>query len=231
MAFITIKKRTIIIALSVVLAAVALAAGVTAVIASTRTDNGITIVIDAGHGGADGGVTGIATGAKESDVNLSIAKYLSRYLKDNGYNVEMTRTDAGAVSGGIKYSKRDDMRARKDKVNAAAPDLLISIHCNSYPLESVSGGQVFFSSNATVGRDFANTVQNYFNDVLNEKPRTAAVGDYYILNCSDYPSILCECGFLTNKSEESKLITSSYQEKVAYTIFTAVDAMFGNGQA
>ncbi len=227
MKFVTIKKKTLVIVLSLVLAAVAVAAAAATVVAATRTDNGITIVIDAGHGGADGGVTGIATGAKESDINLSISKYLMKYLQKAGYNVVLTRSDAGAVCGGLKYSKREDMKARKSVVQSAAPDRVISVHCNSYPVQSISGAQVFFANSAaTDGASFANTVQSYFNDALNDKPRSAMVGDYYILNCSEYPSILCECGFLSNVAEESKLIGASYQEKVAYTIYSAVDFAF-----
>lgn len=227
MAFITVKKKTVVIVLSLVLAIVsAFAVGAT-VIASTRADNGITIVIDAGHGGADGGVVGRTTGTKESDINLSISKYLNKYLEGAGYNVVMTRSDASAVSGGIKYNKRDDMRARRDILTSAAPDLVISVHCNSYPVSTVSGAQTFFATDPK-GEFFASKVQSYFNDLLNEKPRAAAVGDYYILNCSEYPSILCECGFLSNPAEESRLITASYQEKVAYTIFSAVDSVFAD---
>ncbi|MBD5131460.1 MAG: N-acetylmuramoyl-L-alanine amidase [Clostridiales bacterium] len=225
MAFVTIKKKTVIVVLSLIIAVVsAFAVGAT-VIASARADNGITIVIDAGHGGADGGVVGKTTGTKESDINLSISKYLGKYLENAGYNVVMTRSDSAAVSGGVKYSKRDDMRARRDILSSAAPDLVISVHCNSYPVSTVSGAQTFFATDPK-GEFFANKVQSYFNDVLNDKPRSAAVGDYYILKCSEYPSILCECGFLSNSVEENKLITASYQEKVAYTIFSAVDAVF-----
>lgn len=225
MAFIAIKKKTLIIALSVILAAVAVAATAATVIATTRADNGITIVIDAGHGGADGGVVGATTGTKESDINLSISKYLMKYLQNSGYNVVMTRSDSSAVCGGVKYNKREDMKARKQILQSAAPDLVISVHCNAYPLASVKGAQAFYAAGA-VGEKFAVTVQNYFNEVLNAKPRNAAVGDYYILNCSEYPSVLCECGFLSNASEENLLITASYQEKVAYTIFTAVNSVF-----
>ncbi len=226
MAFITIKKRTLAIILAVILAIIAVAATAATVIASARADNGVTVVIDAGHGGMDGGVVGVSTGAKESDINLSIAKYLAGYLEKNGYRVVMTRSDAGAVSGGIKYSKREDMQARKSAVQSASPDLVVSVHCNSYPRPTVSGAQVFFATDATIGKNFAEAVQGYFNEVLNKKPRNAAVGDYYILNCTEYPSILCECGFLSNSEEESKLITASYQEKVAYTIYSAVNAVF-----
>ncbi len=226
MAFVTIRKRTVVIVLSAVLALVTVFATAATVIASTRATGNITIVIDAGHGGADGGVTGITTGTKESDINLSIAKYLMKYLQDGGYNVVMTRSDSAAVCGGIKYNKREDMRVRRDIVKAAKPDLVISVHCNAYPVLSVKGAQAFFAGNSE-GERYALTVQNYFNDVLNDKPRKAAVGDYYILNCSEYPSVLCECGFLSNSKEENLLITASYQEKVAYTIYSAVNSVFG----
>ena len=226
MAFVTIRKRTVVIVLSAVLALVTVFATAATVIASTRATGNITIVIDAGHGGADGGVTGITTGTKESDINLSIAKYLMKYLQDGGYNVVMTRSDSAAVCGGIKYNKREDMRVRRDIVKAAKPDLVISVHCNAYPVSSVKGAQAFFAGNSE-GERYALTVQNYFNDVLNDKPRKAAVGDYYILNCSEYPSVLCECWFLSNSKEENLLITASYQEKVAYTIYSAVNSVFG----
>lgn len=224
MTFLTIGKRTVIIVLSVILAAVAVTATAATVIAVSREAGEYTVVIDAGHGGADGGVVGSTTGTKESDVNLSIAKYLKAYFVKGGYNVVLTRSDSAAVCGGIKYNKRDDMRARKDSVNAAAPDLVISVHCNSYPVASVCGAQVFYAS--PQGEKYAGVVQSYFNEVLNKKSRTAAVGDYYMLKCSEYPSILCECGFLSNPAEENLLITASYQEKVAYTVFSAVDSVF-----
>lgn len=226
MAFITIKKRTIVAVLAVMLAIIAAVTTAATVIASAKPSNGITIVIDAGHGGADGGVTGITTGTKESDINLSISKYLMKYLQNDGYNVILTRSDSAAVSGGIKYVKREDMRARKNIVTSASPNLVISVHCNSYPVSSVKGAQTFYSSAA--GQRFATVVQNYFNDVVNARPRQAAVGDYYILNCTEYPSILCECGFLSNTDEENKLITASYQQKIAYTIYSAVAATFAS---
>lgn len=225
MSIITIKKRTVVAALSVVLALITVTATAAGVIAAVREDNGITVVIDAGHGGVDGGVVGITTATKESDINLAVAKYLKSYFDDAGYNVVMTRSDSAAVCGGIKYNKREDMRVRRDILSAAAPDLVISVHCNSYPLSSVNGAQSFYSGEGADGERFATAVQSYFNEVLNARPRTAAIGDYYILKCTEYPSVLCECGFLSNPEEENKLITAVYQKKVAYTIFSAVDPL------
>lgn len=224
MAFWTISKKSIVIVLSLVLAAIAVTATAATVIAASREVGEFTVVIDAGHGGADGGVIGSTTGTKESEVNLSIAKYLKTYFVKGGYNVVLTRSDSAAVCGGLKYNKREDMRVRKEILNSASPDLVISVHCNSYPVASVKGAQVFYAS--TEGEKYASVVQSYFNELLNAKNRTAAVGDYYMLKCSEYPSILCECGFLSNAAEENLLITASYQEKVAYTIYSAVDSVF-----
>lgn len=228
MAFVTIRKRTIIIVLSIVLAIVTVCATAASVIASAKPDNGITIVIDAGHGGADCGVIGGTTGTKESDINLSIAKYLFKYFDGDGYNVVLTRSDVGAVCGGLKYIKREDMTVRRDIVNKTAPDLVISVHCNSYPVSSVKGAQAFYSSPS--GERFAKSVQSYFNNVLNDRPKKTAVGDYYMLNCTEYPSILCECGFLSNPTDEENLISASYQQKLAYTIYTAVVSCFAENQ-
>lgn len=208
--------------LAAIVAIVAVTAAAATVISASREVGSVTVVIDAGHGGADGGMVGGTTGTKESDINLSIAKYLAGYFTAGGYNVVLTRDDGGAVGGGIKYSKRDDMSARKKIIQDASPDLVISVHCNSYPVSSVRGAQAFFAS--PDGEKYAGVVQSYFNDVLNTKPRAAAVGDYYILKCSEYPSVLCECGFLSNPAEENLLITASYQEKVAYTVYSAIDA-------
>ncbi len=226
MTFLTISKKSVIAVLSAAVAVVAVTAAAATVISASRDVSGPTVVIDAGHGGADGGMVGGTTGTRESDINLSIAKYLSGYFTSGGYNVVLTRSDGASVSGGLKYSKREDMNARKKIIDAASPDLVISVHCNSYPVSSVRGAQAFFAS--TDGETFARSVQSYFNNVCNTKPRTAAVGDYYILKCSEYPSVLCECGFLSNPDEESLLITASYQQKIAYTVYSAIDAVFGD---
>lgn len=231
MAFVTVKRKTLIIVLSITLAIVAIVATAATVASASRVDNGLTVVLDAGHGGADGGVVGVKTGTKESDVNLAITKYLMKYLQKSGYNVVLTRSDSGAVCSGMKYDKKEDMKARKTIISDTAPDLVISIHCNSYPIADVNGAQVFYSQGSNSGSEFAEIVQNYFNDVLNSRNKNSMIGDYYVLNCSEYPSILCECGFLSNASDEEKLITANYQEKIAYTIFSAVDSLFNSQKA
>lgn len=219
--FITVRKSAIVVFLIVATVLITLFCGAAAVNAAIY-ENGLSIVIDAGHGGEDGGVVGTVTKAKESDVNLAIAEKLKACFVKNGYKVIMTRSDSGSVDGAIKYNKKADMRARKEIIDRAAPDLLISVHCNSYPVQSVKGAQVFYAKNSEQGNQFAMALQTYLNTALNAKPRTAAVGDYYILNCSTFPSVLVECGFMSNPDEDKLLSTEAYRDKVANSIYSAI---------
>ena len=225
-AIITIKRKTVIVFLSIVLAAVTVGAAAATIVVSVRADNGITIVLDAGHGGADGGVLGSTTGTKESDVNLSITKYLKKYLEGEGYNVVLTRSDGGAVGKGVKYNKKEDMRARREIVESAAPSLVISIHCNAYPVASVNGAQVFYAPGSETGKQNAERMQSVLKATLDTE-RKAMSGDYFILQCSATPSLLIECGFLSNPEDEKLLLDTAYREKIAYTIFTGINNILG----
>lgn len=227
MAFITIRRKTLIAVLSIVLCAVVVAATAATVIAATRTDNGITIVIDAGHGGADGGVVGVTTSVKESDVNLAIARQLKHFLKTKGYDVVMTRTTTDGLYGmTTKNKKLKDMQERKKIIENANADLVVSVHCNSYPRRDQKGAQVFYAPGSENGKAMADAMQNVLKSTLGTD-RSAMSGDYYILQCSATPSLLVECGFLSTPSDEKLLVSSSYQEKVAYAIFTGVHAILG----
>lgn len=227
---ISFKRKTAIIALATVLLIVALS--VTAAVVSSAADNGngIVIVIDAGHGGIDGGVTGVKTSTRESDVNLAISKALADYFENAGYTAVLTRSDSGAVCEG-SYKKLKDMEARKAVILDAKPGLVISVHCNSYPLQSVKGAQVFYDANSVQGKAYAEALQTRINGTLNEKSREAKTGDYYILRCSPYTSVLVECGFMSNPQDEAKLITSDYQKQVAFTIYSGVQALLEENQA
>ena len=188
---------------------------------------GKTIVIDAGHGGSDGGVSGSVSKIAESDVNLAVAKSLKNYFERSGYTVVMTRKGRdGLYSVGAKNKKRSDMQARRDIINNATPDLVISIHQNFYPLESVKGAQVFYSDESENAIEIADDVQRALNSRVGND-RQIKSGDYYILKCTPYPSIIVECGFLSNPSEEKLLVSAPYQQKVAYAIFSAVHASLG----
>ena len=182
------------------------------------------IVLDAGHGGIDGGVVGILTGVKESELNLSIVKKLEDYCLNAGFSVVLTRkTQAGLYGLATSNLKRKDMQARKDIILKERPDLVVSVHLNKFSLASRRGAQVFYREDSAQGKILAQSIQNSFNS-MDEASRqsTPLSGDYYLLNCSDYPSVIAECGFLSNPEDEALLITEEYQSKVAYAIFKGI---------
>ena len=184
----------------------------------------VKIVLDAGHGGVDGGVSGVKTMIKESELNLKIVKKLENYLIGAGMSVVVSRTsDAGLYGTASGNLKRKDMEKRKEIILSAQPNLVVSIHLNQYSLSTRRGAQVFYKSSDGNSRLLATSVQNSFNE-MEESTRSfsALSGDYYILNCSKYPSIIAECGFLSNPEDEALLITPEYQDSVAYAIFKGI---------
>ncbi len=222
---ITVKRKTLLLAAGLILglalvgtlAGIGISAG-----ASRRYHIGKTVVIDAGHGGWDGGVSGRVTGVKESDINLSIAKTLRQFLESKGYTVVMTRATTDGLYGmSTQNRKQKDMEARKKTITEANADLVVSIHQNSFPSPTARGPQVFYAPASETGGLMAGTGQNVLNAALGGD-RTAKKGDYYILQCSPVPSLLIECGFLSNAEEEKLLVSAAYQEKVAYSVFTGI---------
>ena len=181
----------------------------------------IKVVIDAGHGGVDGGVVGVKTGIKESELNLAVAKKLKKFFLSAGIEVVMTRdSDAGLYGTATKNLKRKDMQKRRDIINKAQPTIVISVHMNKYSLSTRRGAQVFFDEKNENGKLLASFVQNSLNG-MDEAVRdcSALKGDYYILNSHTYPACIVECGFLSSPEDEELLITAEYQEKIAYAIF------------
>ena len=190
--------------------------------------NKIKIVLDAGHGGIDNGVMGISTGVKESELNLKVVKKLESYLIGAGMNVILTRSsDAGLYGVASSNLKRKDMEKRKEIILKAKPDLVISIHMNKFSLSSRRGAQVFYKANDEMGKILAESIQESFNS-MEEAPRisNALMGDYYILNCTKYPSVIAECGFLSNPEDEALLITEEYQKSIAYSIYQGIVSYF-----
>lgn len=190
------------------------------------------IVIDAGHGGADGGVTGVNTGVTEAEINLTVARLVANELNALGYETVLTRNDEGEAGAAIEseetalYNKREEMQRRRDVIAEARPLCVISIHCNNFPSSSRRGAQVFYSAGSIEGKALASTVQNALNKLNSEKTgRTysALGGDYYILNCTSYPSAIVECGFLSNPDDEKLLTDDGYRLTLASTIAHAVN--------
>lgn len=179
-----------------------------------------TVVLDAGHGGIDGGVVGITTGTKESDINLSIVFLLQEKFEDAGFRVVLTRkSEAGLYGAAVAGYKKRDMQKRAEIINESNPALVISVHQNFFSLKSRRGGQVFFREGLPSSVALAKSIQETLNSMKECVKKTQALkGDYFILNCSDYPSVIVECGFLSNPEDEALLITKEYQGKIASAI-------------
>ena len=230
---VSVKKKTILMVAAVFLCIATFIAvvSVAAVSASSGIKNGKVIVIDAGHGGIDGGVTGVSTGTKESDINLAIARSLKHFLTSKGYEVVMTRSSTDGLYGmATKNRKLKDMEERKRIINEAQPDLVVSIHQNSYPRGNQTGPLVFYAPKSEEGKRISDVMQSTLNASLNSD-RLSKPGDYFILQCSEYPSMLIECGFLSTAEEEKMLISATYQEKVAYSIYTGIHSILQSAEA
>ena len=181
--------------------------------------NGMVICVDAGHGGQDGGARAIDSRVWEREINLSVAKKVREKLEQRGVRVVMTRTDEGTFSN----VKREDLTMRMDLARAEGADMLLSVHMNEYRVRSESGPQVFYREGCESGRLLAGCVQDAMISQLQPaKKRTAMAGDYFILQL-DVPSVLVECGFISNPAEEKLLLDAAYQSCVAEAIVSGTE--------
>ena len=180
-----------------------------------------TVVIDAGHGGIDGGVSGVNTKVKESDLNLDIAKKLKAEFESAGIKVVMTRSSYGGLYGTTaKGFKLRDMKKRIEIINSANADLMISVHLNYYSSPSRRGATVFFGQGKERGQRLATCVQKFFNKMSGQTREFSPLkGDYYLLNLANCPSVICECGFLSSAEDEKLLLTEEYRQEIAKSIF------------
>lgn len=183
-----------------------------------------TIVIDAGHGGEDGGATS-CTGRLESEYNLEIALRLEALMQLLGYRTRMIRrTDTAVYTKGntISQKKVDDLRQRAGIVNQSEGNVLISIHQNYFSQGRFSGAQVFYADNEP-SRELASVIQKGLIDTLNpgSKRKTKEGKGIYLLDKCRGQGVLVECGFLSNPQEEFLLRQQDYQKKLVCVIGTA----------
>ena len=180
-----------------------------------------TVVIDAGHGGIDGGVVGV-DGTKESSLNLAYAKELGAVFERSGFNVVYTRKTEGGLYGlPTKGFKLRDMKARKAVIDSAHPNLVISVHMNKFSQAYRKGPQVFYQEGKEDGQTLAASLQRVFNDYTGNS-HEAIAGDYYMCREIDCPSVIVECGFLSNAEECEQLQTAAYREQICNYIFSGV---------
>ena len=131
----------------------------------------------------------------------------------------LTRKDMGGLYNPLSSNKkRSEMEKRQSIIKKAKADLVVSVHMNSFPSDEVRGAQVFYAEDSESGRAFAESVQSYLHKKVKYAKKTAKVGDYYILNCSNSPSILVECGFVSNAEEEAMLLDENYRNEFCYYV-------------
>lgn len=181
----------------------------------------LTVVIDAGHGGIDSGVTGKESGTKESDLNLSIARELKKLFEEAGIRVVMTRDGEDGLYGELsKGFKMRDMKKRREIINSAGARVMISVHLNHFSDSSRRGAQAFYKKGSEEGLKLATFLQKNLNLSSGQVKRySPLVGDYYVLNESEPVAALCECCFLSNSEDEKLILSEDYRREIASLIY------------
>lgn len=192
------------------------------------TSKPFTVILDAGHGGEDGGAVS-ASGIFEKDLNLAVAQKLKTLFEANGVKVIMTReTDTLLYDKSIDYKWRKkalDLAARLEIGENTPGSIFISIHMNAYPLPQYHGLQVWYSLNHSQSVHLAKSIQTTVRETLqpqNERTVKPATSSIYLLYHLSTPSVLVECGFLSNETEAGLLKDSDYQNRLAIAIFLGI---------
>lgn len=221
--FITFKKRSLIIFLCAIILVAGVVVYFTAIKPTFQPKPEHVIVIDAGHGGIDGGATGVKTGIEESALNLEYAECLKDICQQFGYHVVMTRSDMnGLYDVNAPNKKKSEMETRRRIIEKANADVVVSLHMNSFPLPSAHGAQVYYAKGSESGKSLAGSVSKTLHDNFENAKLTAKVGDFFVLNTTSSPAILVECGFLSNPEEEALLIDDDYMHSFCLQIFYGI---------
>lgn len=177
----------------------------------------VVIVVDPGHGGEDPGKVGI-NDVLEKDLNLQIAKKVKKLLEEAGIKIVMTRTNDK-----VPDAKKEDLNQRVQLINDTKPKLALCIHQNSYPDAKIKGAQVFYHTITPEAEDAASIVQEQLRTVDPTNTRQIKENDtYFMLKNCQVPTIIVECGFLTNPEEAAKLTQEEYQDQIAQAICEGV---------
>ncbi len=186
-----------------------------------------TVIIDAGHGGEDGGAVGI-NGVFEKDLNLEISNDLCDLLRSTGINVIMTRNDDSLLyDRNVDFHGKKkvlDLAARLEIANNVENAIFVSIHMNSFPEQKYSGLQVYYSKNTDNSKSLAEKIQTSVKEHI--QPNNTRVckssENIYLLDKAKNTSVLVECGFLSNHDECSLLSTDEYRKELAIAIFNGI---------
>jgi N-acetylmuramoyl-L-alanine amidase len=192
-------------------------------------DRGPCIIVDAGHGGEDGGATS-CSGILESQFNLEISLRLNDLLQFLGFETKMVRTTDHAVhteGETIAARKRSDLNNRVKLVNHTEDAFLLSIHQNTFPDGRYSGPQVFYGKDCEhIAKHFQTSLNQNLYPSSSRQAKTAK--GIFLMEHITAPGILIECGFLSNAQEEAKLRSTTYQQKLCCVIVSALSEYLSN---
>ena len=236
------RKIELLMGLCVILCAFVLARKGAVFVQSEQAKSApVCIVVDAGHGGDDPGKIGI-NDALEKDINLQIALKLQKILEQNNIKVVMTRnTDAGLYSEGATNKKAEDMQKRCKIIEDSnalftvsihqevKPVLAVSIHQNSYTSPEIQGAQVFYYGQSENGKKLAEILQTALIEQVDPDNHRAAKANesYYLLKKTPTPTVIVECGFLSNPIEAELLLQDDYQDQLVNAIYTGIETYLG----
>ncbi len=182
------------------------------------------VVLDAGHGGQDGGAT-LSNGITEAPITLEITERISLLMSFLGIDNVLTRTEDISLSYNPELSIRDnknaDLKARLDISNDLPDSPFLSVHLNMFSEPEYSGAQVFYSKNNVLSQTLAQNLQQSLRDVLdptNDRVYKRAGDGVYLMEQVNAPAVTIECGFLSNVSERELLVTQVYQTKIAVAV-------------
>lgn len=199
---------------------------------SASNDGRQIIIIDAGHGGFDGGAVAV-DGTVEKDINLNIALRLGEMLKFEGYNVVMTRTeDTGTEDNSddkIAVRKKSDLDNRLALMKTYDDAIFVSIHLNKFTSSSARGAQVFYTPNFDEARLLGESIQSSLINLMqpeNERVAKQGTSSTYIIKKATVPTVIVECGFLSNSSELKLLKDNDYQSQIAFAISAGIKEYF-----
>ena len=203
-------------------------------VANVTADSTVTVILDPGHGGEDGGAVGNGN-VYEKDLNLAIAKQMEMYLKMNGVSVVCTRNEDILL-----YDKNTDYEGRKKVLDLAARlkisretenSVFVSIHMNSFPQSGTRGLQVYYSKNHDDSASLASLLQERTRSYLSPQNRRkikAASSNIYLLDRITTPAVLIECGFLSNDEECALLANEEYQKKLSLVLADSITRFLKN---
>lgn len=191
-------------------------------------ENKKTILIDAGHGGEDGGTVGV-NGVYEKNINFAIAEELNRQLKQQNFQTIMMREGDALIGdnslGTIAERKRSDTKIRLDLIRQNGDCIYVSIHQNYFQEAKYKGAQIFYSDKNEESAILAEAIRSSIvSETQPENTRQNKIADQniYILFHCEVPAVLVECGFLSNPEEAEKLVSTAYQKQIATAIYDGI---------